>query len=185
MQQVIKQYGLLLSVLVFLLLLKFIIVPVYEWQQQTQATNALLSHRLHKSTFALNNRTEIAVQVQEMQKQLSSAGNLFFDYKDENVFQLNQQQWLEQQFERHDISVSNIGWQTAVPLASLGLIQHEVLVSFKGNAFDIQRVQVFFESQGKWIEFVDFNYRFGKRRGDKLSDISGRMSLRLYMQVQK
>ncbi|WP_281556604.1 hypothetical protein [Thalassomonas sp. RHCl1] len=185
MQQVIKQYGLLLSLLVFLLIVKFIIVPIYEWQQQTQATNALLSHRLQKSTFALDNRNEIARLVQNTQEQLIAAENLFFDYEDENAFQLNQQQWLEKQFELHNIAVSNIGWQTAVPLDSLGLSQHEVQVSFKGNAFDIQKIQVFFESQAKWIEFVDFNYRFGRRRGSKLSDISGRMSLRFHMQEQQ
>jgi hypothetical protein len=173
----------LIIILGLLLCSKFIFVPIYEWQLQTMSENEFKLKKLNKSNFAINNLEQLTVDLTNMQLKKDSLQPLLFDYAAENVFQLKQQQWLESLFSEKNITLTNVGWQVQVPLNNWDMIQHQVKVSFSGKATDVQELHVLLESQSEWVEIIEFNHRFGRKRAEKLGEISGYMTLRFYMRA--
>ncbi|MFT7008487.1 MAG: hypothetical protein ACJAXJ_003027 [Colwellia sp.] len=173
----------LIIILGLLLCTKFIFVPIYEWQLQTMSENEFKLKKLNKSNFAINNLEQLSVDLTNMQHKKDSLQSLLFDYAAENVFQLKQQQWLESLFSEKNITLTNVGWQVQVPINNWDMIQHQVKVSFSGKATDVQELHVLLESQSEWVEIIEFNHRFGRKRAEKLGEISGYMTLRFYMRA--
>lgn len=173
----------LIIILGLLLCSKFIFVPIYEWQLQTMSENEFKLKKLNKSNFAINNLEQLSVDLINMQLKKDSLQPLLFDYTAENVFQLKQQQWLESLFSEKNITLTNVGWQVQVPINDWEMIQHQVKVSFSGNASDLQQLHALLESQSEWVEIIEFNHRFGRKRAEKLGEISGYMTLRFYMRA--
>jgi hypothetical protein len=173
----------LIIILGLLLCSKFIFVPIYEWQLQTMSENEFKLKKLNKSNFAINNLEQLSVDLTNMQLKKDSLQPLLFDYTAENVFQLKQQQWLESLFSEKNITLTNVGWQVQVPINDWEMIQHQVKISFSGNASDLQQLHALLESQSEWVEIIEFNHRFGRKRAEKLGEISGYMTLRFYMRA--
>ena len=106
---------------------------------------------------------------------------MFFQHKGSNAFQLEQQQWLEKIFESSELEVKNIGWSVPLPRKEWQLIQHGVQVNFSGNIINLIKVKRQIESQEKWIGISKFNFRFDKKRPERLQATSGRITLNFYM----
>ena len=175
-----KQKQLLLIVLV-LVIVKFAIVPVYEWQNLTISENNSSNLRLVKSNLVIEQLDKMQASVNSMQAKKNDLQTLFFQHKGSNAFQLEQQQWLEKIFESSELEVKNIGWSVPLPRKEWQLIQHGVQVNFSGNIINLIKVKRQIESQEKWIGISKFNFRFDKKRPERLQATSGRITLNFYM----
>jgi len=178
----IKQYALALSFIALLILVKFVVVPVYQWQQETISSNDSLELRLTKSSYALNNKDEMKAALAKTSEKLSKIKSVLFNYQTKSKFQLAQQKKLELLFERHNIDISKVTWQLAVPLPTWQIIRYEVRFDIQGQVADLQKLQVTLDSQSKWYNNDNFNFRLDTRRDNNLGKASGRLSLKLYMQ---
>ncbi|NTS76912.1 hypothetical protein HR060_08515 [Catenovulum sp. SM1970] len=179
-----KKYEGLLYVLLALLFLKFVYVPVIEWQDRLIAKNYLEQKKIIKSQFAIDNQALIVASLDKMQQKREVLTELLFDFKKDNVFQLEQQQWLEQVFEKHEVEISNLGWQASESIQRWNVIQHQVDIRFKGKVIDVKKIHLLINSQSKWVDLSEFNFRFSKKRKSNLGQITGRMTLYFYTQEQ-
>jgi hypothetical protein len=176
-----QKHKQLLFILLTLTFIKFVLVPVYEWQNITIAENNSNNLRLVKSTLVIEQLENTQSSVNTMREKKIALQTLFFKHENDNTFQLEQQQWLEKTFESNNLEVRNIGWSVPLPIKEWQLVQHGVQVNFSGNIIDLTKVKRLFESQKKWLEISSFNFRFDKKRPERLQETSGRITLNFYM----
>ncbi len=177
----IKKHGLLLTVLTVICIVKFIVVPIYTWQQDIISENLMLEKRLVKSLNALNNLPETERGLIEIEARIAEIQNIIFPFQAENLFQLQQQQSIEKIFDSQTIKISNLGWQLPYRLKEHPIIEHEVNISFSGEVVNLQQLQVMLEQKEQWFNISELNYRFEKKRAKRLGDVNGRMKVKLYM----
>ena len=175
-----KQYSLLLSVMAFLLLLKFAVVPLYEWQNEQLQRNMLLQKQLSKAKGAVESLESNQDSLMKTDMRLTMADQLVYPKTDNNAFQLVQQQRLEQLFGQHEIVIESLGWETPVSLPQWQLMQHEVFIRFKGRTDNMRKLHMALESQPQWQDLNWLNYRLRNQSATTLGRVSGGMRLRLY-----
>ncbi|TMP45687.1 hypothetical protein CWB96_10915 [Pseudoalteromonas citrea] len=179
-----QQHMTLLLVVISLVMVKFIFMPLYEWQLELQSEISLLNNKVVKSQVAINNASQVEGRQRHIEQRLNEQKALIYSYDETNRFQLARQKWLEKLFLDHEILIHNLGWQPVLALKDFSLLQHEVRVHFESNVVDLQKVQLALERHEKWINNNNFNYRFNDLDIEKvgLGKVSGRASLRFYME---
>jgi hypothetical protein len=176
-----KKHRLALVFIALLILAKWLIVPLYDWQQSTLASNNALAQRLAKSAYALENQQQTAATLAAQTKLLEQAENALFNYQATNSFQLAQQRLIESIFATYDMQITQLAWQIPVPLTSLPLTEYEMKLRFTGRATALAKLLSTLNSQEQWFTFDNFQFRFDKRRVKRLGGFDGRMSIKLYM----
>ena len=171
----------LLSILGLLLLLKFIIVPVLDWQNSLVEELSIKEQRLLKSVKAVDESKELTETLEQLTKKNEQLQSLLFEHKPDTEFQLKQQQLVEGIFEENEIEISNIGWSPKSYVEEWQLTKFELRINFSGNISKLQNVKLLLESQEKWVELSEFNFRFGKKRLGREITVSGNMKLNYYM----
>ena len=179
-----KKHSAALTFIAILIVLKFAVMPIYQWQQSTVANNALLDKRLTKSEFAIQNKQEMKAALTQLKKETDKIKEVVFSYQVTNKFQLAQQKRIESAFEDSKIQITNLSWQLPIQLHDWGLIQYEIKLRVNGEVIDMQKLQQNIESGDKWFDTSEFHFRLDKRRENRLGKASGRMSVKLYMQAQ-
>ncbi|MFT5755299.1 MAG: hypothetical protein ACI9LM_000006 [Alteromonadaceae bacterium] len=177
----IKKHYPALFVIALLICVKFVIVPLFDWQNEMITTNALLTKRLVKSSAVIDNQALFQSQLSKMDKQLEKGEQLFFANSPQSLFQLAQQKKLEQLFTQHNMTINGLRWKVPITKKNWRLILNEVRFTFKGSVADLQQLQMTLESQVQWYDNYNFNYTLDERHEKKLGQVSGRMSLKLYM----
>ena len=176
-----KKHRLALGFIALLIVIKWLIVPIYEWQQTTLASNNALVQRLAKSAYALENQGQTAATLATQTTLLEQAENALFTYQAVNSFQLAQQKTIEQFFVNYQMEISRLAWQIPVPLTTVALTEYEMKVRFTGKVTALAKLLSALNSQDKWLSFDDFQFRFDKRRDKRLGEFDGRMSIKMYM----
>jgi hypothetical protein len=176
-----KKHRLALVFIALLILTKWLIVPLYDWQQSTLASNNALAQRLAKSAYALENQQQTAATLAAQTKLLEQAENALFNYQAANSFQLAQQKVIEGIFATYQMDISRLAWQIPVPLTALPLTEYEMKLRFTGKATALSKLLSTLNSQNQWFTFDDFQFRFDKRRDKRLGEFDGRISIKMYM----
>ena len=176
-----KKHRLALGFIALLILIKWLIVPLYDWQQSTLQSNNTLAQRLAKSAYALKNQQQTAATLVAQTTLLEQAENALFNYQAANSFQLAQQKVIESIFATYQMQISHLDWQIPVPLTSLPLTEYELKLRFTGKASALAKLLSTLNSQDQWFTFDNFQFRFDKRRDKRLGEFDGRMSIKMYM----
>ena len=182
LKQQLQQHSNALLLISALIVVKFIVMPTVEWQDDTLVSNALLEKRLNKSAFAIDKKTQMQQMLAQSTNQLKKIQQLTFDHQATNRFQLNQQKYFEALFEEFQIEITQLVWQAAIPRNQWLLTQYEVKLRIKGALVNLQKLQAALESQPQWFASNSFNYRLEKLRKNNLGKVTGRMSITMYMQ---
>lgn len=89
--------ALLLSLLVVLVLIRFVVQPLWEWQQQSLEQISLFAKREHRSQQVLAQQSTISNAVQGWQQLSQQVSQLYPKYNDNSQAQLSAQQAIQQQ----------------------------------------------------------------------------------------
>lgn len=178
-----KKYKLLLSLLTILVFAKFIIVPIFLWQEQLVHENRSKEKKLIKITNVLTTTDKVDTFNQTLANLLAQAEKLFFPHQSDSDFKLNQQQMLEGLFNKYNLRTNNFGWQTSTELKKEGLKRYQVNIRFDGNFVDIIAMYTNLESLTPWLEIDNFNISTKGQQKNALGYIKGgRVTVNLYMQ---
>jgi len=177
-----RKHALLISLLVILLISKFIVVPIFEWQEQLIIENNSQEKRLAKITRVLTKDGQVNAVNQKLINELEKAERLFFSYQSESAFKLSQQQVFEKLLEKHQLRSSNIGWQTATEYTELALTRYQVNIRFSGQFVDVVAMYTELESSTPWLEIDNFNISTRSGKDGVIGNIKGgRVTVNLYM----
>lgn|GEM_PF-1962522 len=176
-----KQHALLLSIILILVIAKFVIVPVFAWQDEILSDITLLDKKQDKITSVLGQQNENKINNEQLNVLISDADKMFFPYQQESAFKLSQQKMLESLLSTHKLKSQNIGWQASTLLEGLTATRYSIMIRFSGQTADAIRFMGALESQVRRIEIKDFNVSLKGQRAENLGQVNGQVILYLYV----
>ncbi len=176
-----KQHAWLLSLVAILIIAKFIVVPVFDWQAEILAEITLLEKQQSKITKVLGQKNNTTSANSGLMAALKQAEGLFFPFKTETSFKLTQQKMLEVLLAKYDIRSQHIGWQTATNFKELAVIRYPIQLRFTGKTKDVIDFMVALEAKNELIEINDFNLSLKRQSEQRLGNINGRLTLHFFV----
>jgi len=175
-----KKHGLLLSFMAFLIVAKFIVVPIFDWQNIQFQSIKLLEKKQQKITTVLGSEHKTSEINASLIKINTQASKLFFPYQTESTFKLKQQQMFESLLAKKQVKIERIAWQVITEFDDLAVKRYQLQLSIKGNTNQIIELFLAFENNEKLIDIKDFNVSFKGQRENTLGQLSGNLTLLLY-----
>ena len=171
-----------LGVLALLIVLKFIVVPLFDWQNEQLANLANLQKRVSKSQNVIANQTQITQSQQRISTQLKAINSLFINYKPEDEFKLAMQQQIEQTVANHQLQINTSNWLPSILVANGQLMRHQLRLSIKGQMLDFTKLITELESATPKAELKTFNINSKGQNDEQLGRVDGTIELAFYMQ---
>jgi hypothetical protein len=164
-----------------LIVIKFVFMPIIQWQNSLLADIALLKNKSSKIELLLNNQHETEQLLSTYTAVLKPMANIFNEKRPESDFKLAQQKWLESLMEKHGISIKNTSWQLVSTIESPKVKQFQLKVNFSGKTEDLRRIMQSLESQTPLVYVNDFLINIKKQSKTRLGSVSGSLTLHFYM----
>jgi hypothetical protein len=181
-----KKHALLLTVLAILLSVKFIMVPIFSWQDEVLSDIHRQEKQLLKVAKVLNNDGQVNELGQQVIIDLAAAEKLFFPLNSESSFKLAQQQLIEGYITKHKVALTNLGWQSATELKESALMRYQLSIRFDGLFVDIVTLFAELENHSPWLQIAEFNLSSKAQSSDDIGYIKGgRAVINLYMNTSK
>ncbi len=171
-----------LGVLALLIVLKFIVVPLFDWQNEQLANLANLQKRVSKSQNVIANQTQITQSQQRISAQLKAINSLFINYKPEDEFKLAMQQQIEKTVANQQLQINTSNWLPSILVANKQLMRHQLRLSIKGKMLDFTKLITELESVTPKAELKTFNINSKGQNAEQLGRVDGIIELAFYMQ---
>jgi hypothetical protein len=178
--QVLRNYPYLTGLLALLLVLKFLLVPLIQWQNETLWSIKQNHKRLSHAATAAVNMSANQRQLSQLQQQLKQIQAVFYPQLKEASFKLEQQQLLESLLAEHHFNVSNIGWTYSAQVLGQPLIKHQLSVSFDGDTFDLPSLYLTLDRNPQWIDVMSFSFNLMGQNEKSLGRFRGSLDLVFY-----
>jgi hypothetical protein len=153
----IKKHAILLSLLAILLIAKFVVVPIFMWQDQILVEIKEQEKKLGKTALLLAKEDGFNRLNQQIEQQLEQAEQLFYPYQTGSAFKLQQQKHFEDLVLEHQLTLSSFSWQANSEDKELQIMRYQVRVRLKGNISRLVSFISALESQKQRVEVYDFN----------------------------
>ncbi|MBU2972641.1 hypothetical protein KO527_25215 [Pseudoalteromonas sp. C2R02] len=176
-----KQYKFLLSLVALLILAKFIIVPIYDWQEAKQTNINQLNKKLTKINSVISGQSSNSDLLAKLQTNTAVASKLFYVFSPEAQFKISQQKHIETMLEKYSIRVSNFGWQPVNKLEQLNALHYQAKLRFTGSTVNLIKAMTFLESQEPYHEISEFNYKIKRQSATNLGTMDARVTLSFYV----
>ena len=178
--QALRNYPYLTGLLVLLLVLKFLLVPLIQWQNETLWSIKQNHKRLSRADTATVNISANQRQLGTLKLQLEQIQSVFYPPQKEASFKLEQQQLLESVLAEHNFKVSNIGWTYSAQVLGQPLIKHQLSVSFDGQTFDLPNLYLALDNNSQWIDVLGFSFNLIGQNENSLGKFRGSLDLVFY-----
>lgn len=178
------KHQLAIGALAILMMLKFAVVPLFDWQNRQLGSIANLQKRVSKSQNVIAHQSQISKSQQQISGQLKAINSLFIPYKAEGEFKLAMQQQLEQTVARNQLQITSSNWLPSILVANGQLMRHQLRLSIKGNMLDFTNLITELESATPKAELKTFNINIKGQNSERLGGVSGTLELAFYMRKQ-
>jgi len=175
-----KKNAWLLSLIVILVVIKFAIVPIFEWQDSQLSEVKLLTKRLNKIEQVLANENENSALNQKLQLTLGKGEKALFIYNTESTFKLAQQKFIQSLLNKHNLKLQNIGFQAQTFIPEFKAMQFSVQVRFTGKTEEAIALVNTIEQNEERIAIDKFNLSFKGLGNKSLGRANGMLTLFLY-----
>ena len=175
------KHQLALGALVILIALKFLIVPLFDWQNSQLAQLANLQKRAVKSQNVIVNQSQINQAQQTINAQLKAVNSLFVDYQRESEFKLAMQQQIEQTIANNQLQINTSSWLPSITVANNQLIRHQLRLNLKGKMRDFINLITLLESKTPKAELKSLNINLKGQNNESLGRVEGTIELAFYM----
>lgn len=180
MMQEIKKHKMALSLIALLVSIKFILIPILEWQDEQLVEISLLEKQTSRIDKVLDNKQQIEDYSARLKNTLASSEQLFLLASDSSAFELAQQQWLESKLKQYDLDANNIGWTPPYQDADSKLQGHNVQLNIDGKTTNIIAFIQDLQSQLHYIEIQAFNISLKRQSNLRLGTGRTRLNLVFY-----
>lgn len=177
-----KQHTLLLAFITLLLLAKFIIVPIYAWQDQQLADISLLEKKQAKISAVLTAQDKVTQLNKALDSALKQSENLIFPYQEDAKFKLNQQKTLETLLSKFNLTVQHVGWQAVRSKDHSQFTSYPILIRFSGKTDQVVQFLAAAEMNTQRIEVNELNFTLKGQKANALGRITGSITLMLFME---
>ena len=175
-----KQHALLLSIVALLAAMKFIVVPIIEWQDAIFMEIQQQQKKLSKVGGVVNKKSELTQQNTELTQALAITEKVFFPTQTESSFQLKQQKMLEAMLEQYKLKSTRFGWKQSTELTDLSVKKYQLQVFLNGQTTDMVKLMAALEQYSPYIEVSEFIFTIKQQKEKKLGQVRGNLTLHLY-----
>ncbi|MFC0117842.1 hypothetical protein ACFFK7_07900 [Pseudoalteromonas xiamenensis] len=180
-KQELSKNALPLLIIFALASLKFIVVPLVQWQDTELSETQQLQSRLSKSQRVLENQTLNTDLHDRLTPELARFADIVYRYDLESNFQLARQQEFDSLAAEHKVTLNSVAWENVKPLKELNLIRHSVEVRVEANGFDVLKFIAVLNEKPK-LTITEFNLDIAGQ-GDSLGLYRGTLKLALYQEA--
>lgn len=179
------KHKLALGLLATLLLLKLLLLPLFDWQNEQLSNITNLQKRASKSQSVITNQSQISQSQQRITAQLNAINSLFIDYKNDAEFKLAMQQQIEQSLASNQLQINNTSWLPSILVANEQLMRHQLRLNIKGTLLNFKNFITLLESTPPQAELKTFNINIKGQNSEQLGRVDGTIELAFYMLPQK
>jgi len=104
-----KKHALALSLIATLIIIKFIFIPIADWQDDKQGQLALLERKVAKIDDLMLSKEKIVSWGAVLEQQITNLSNDFYIKQDGGKFKRKQQKLIEAEIKVFDLKMNNIG----------------------------------------------------------------------------
>lgn len=137
-----KNKPLLLGALAVLFLLKFVVVPVIEWQDEAITETKNLQSKIDKSQSYIKDLPNLLKYKEELDLSLSKTKEMIERYNDASRYQISKQRQFEALFKEHQLTMSSSNWRDVVKTDNGSTFQLQVQFNGMLNDFIAFQMQV-------------------------------------------
>lgn len=175
-----RNHPFLSILLIILLSLKFIIVPVFQWQETLIWDVFQSNKRLVKSQNAIEKIGENQTQKKLLESSDLSLASLFYPQQNEPDFKLAQQQWLEKLVSQHNLKLTNIGWLNSATLLDKPVTKHSLSLNVEGETFALPSFHLALMNNSQWLDITSFSLNLTGQNVNSLGRFKGTMEIVFY-----
>lgn len=181
MMSELKQHAWLLSIVAILVIAKFFVIPIFDWQNTVLSEITLLEKKQDKISNVLKQQDDNIRANEQLSLIITQVEQLFFPFQTEAAFKLEQQKLLESLLSKHNLASENIGWQATSRVDLLDVIRYTIQIRFTGQSTDIIEFIAALETNKQRIEVVDFNLTLKGQQAKKLGRMNAMITLSFYV----
>jgi len=178
-----KKHSLLLGIVALLIIVKFIVLPVIEWQNTTVEANQGISKRLIKVKHILNNQTQSESMLARQSKKNDMVKMLFHEDTNPASFKLKMQQIVEKMLKDNEISITNFGWKKQQNIEVINAEENEFQIRFKGKLVDVITLMSKLEIENHLFNITGFNFDVKRQNKENLGYVTGRITIAIYRSI--
>lgn len=167
----------LLLVLIALVAVKFIIVPIIEWQDEKLVEIQTKERQLSKTISVIDREPLVNDALALVKNRTSKQLNFYYAEPSMDAFKLVAQQNIESVFLKQELKVTNFNWTNEI---EGDISEVRAKVSFEGRTKDLASLQLELALFDKLINVPQFNVYVERMRTDSLGKARGTMTLVLY-----
>lgn len=179
----IKKYAVLLIALSVLVVVKFVYVPIIDWQNDLYLQIKQQENKLNKINKVLSQKESVIQANALLETLLTKTTSIFFLQSEEAKFQLKQQKMLESLFEKYNLKSTKFAWKRTQKLTALTVQHYKLQISLKGRTNKLVQLMSVIESHTPYIEISDFALNVKRQKDLSLGNVTGNITLHLYMNV--
>lgn len=172
----------LLALVGFLLVLKFFLAPLIEWQSEQKNRLTLAEKRLTRGVAAIEKAETYEQKLDKVKQKISEIESKLFENQPETVFRLEQQSWLENLLSQFNIRSESISWSPRVSFdGSNGAIsEHKLDVTLVGKVDNLVSLQAALELEPKALVLESYNWVIDRHLSKSVGTARGSATLVLY-----
>ncbi len=175
-----KQHKFALSFIGLLVIARFIILPLLEWQDGMMTDISLLKNKSERIDNVLAGRDQTSQYLQDLQKIVRQRDKLFLPIENDSSFQLQRQQWLEQKMAEHNLTMNNIGWLPSQPQEEVDVRIFSAQLNLKGKTVDVIAFIQDIQSQTNYIAVQSLNMGLRFHSDGNIGNAQTRLNLRFH-----
>ncbi|WP_024611183.1 hypothetical protein [Pseudoalteromonas sp. TB64] len=179
-----KKHTLALCFVGLLVLLKFILIPIMDWQDTLIAEQQLEHRKLNKTLALLKNDSAITKQLTELNILLSDITPLFYKWASEAEFKREEQQKIESQLTKYELTSKRIGWKESFPNEGASILKYSIEYAFEGDGYQVLNYLIELKAEKHLVDTPQMSFSFRGQKAGKLGIISVFIRRDYYMQLK-
>jgi hypothetical protein len=177
-----KKHAVLLILLAILLLVKVVIVPIFDWQDIMITDIKAQQKKLAKTEGVLGKENKLATFNQQISEQLNNIDKLFYPYQTESSFKLAQQKHFESLISEYKLKVRSFSWQAASQNKEIQSIRYQVQLRVSGDINNMIDFITAIETQGTYVDVNRLDISIKSQNEKSLGTTkNARITLRFYV----
>ena len=156
-----KKYKLLLLITLLLIVIKFIIVPIFNWQSVQISKAESQQLRLIKANSIIAQKESFTLAADSASESLRQYEDALFDSEEINGFKIDKQKEISRYLKENNLTLLNIGWQPELQFLNAQLHREQVRLNIGGETHNVAQFIYFIENHSKLVsvEQLSFNIR--------------------------
>lgn len=176
----IKKNAWLLSIIGILLVLKLIVVPIIDWQDGKIAEIRLLANKQYKIDSVLAREDGNSQLVEKLSSLVEQGDAYFWPIENESEFKLATQRFIQEQLNKYNLRMINIGVEQHTEFQDLNVVQYPVKVRFTGDTPDAISFFMSLESNTKRLSIEKFSLSIKGQNEENLGSSNGSALVMFY-----